>query len=208
MEVRWFARGSDFNPNQPFALGITCLSLNRPWASGLLLIIINFGLSRVDFILGDLGLRLRLGIDRILELVLLLKDINIWSLLRLNNSRIKPIYISFTIKGCVRLSVSHVLSCPFIISDLNTRAAKDIRHIDQLSDIARSFSVWKLILLSTGLNYWLYIDAHRIMESWWITQTNITNNSPFMFWIAKYCCLLLIYTLNNCTNQLKYSTNS
>ena len=82
------------------------------------------------------------------------------------------------------------------------RAAKDIRHIDQLSDIARSFSVWKLILLSTGLNYWLYIDAHRIMESRWTTQTNITNNSPFMFWIAKYCCLLLLYTLNNCTNQL------
>ena len=25
-------------PNQPFALGITCLGLNRPWASGLLLI--------------------------------------------------------------------------------------------------------------------------------------------------------------------------
>ena len=25
-------------PNQPFALGITCLGLNRPWASGFLLI--------------------------------------------------------------------------------------------------------------------------------------------------------------------------
>ena len=28
--------------------------------------------------------------------------------------------ISLTIKGCVRVSVCHVLSCPLIISDLNT----------------------------------------------------------------------------------------
>ena len=32
------ALGSNFNPNQPFALGITYLGLNLPRASGLLLI--------------------------------------------------------------------------------------------------------------------------------------------------------------------------
>ena len=45
------------------------------------------------------------------------------------------------------------------------KAGTNMGHIDQPSDIGRLTSVWKLILLSTGLSYCLCIDVWRKTEA-------------------------------------------
>ena len=83
------------------------------------------------------------------------------------------------------------VSCLILMGKFN-KAGINMGHIDQPSDIGRLTSVWKLILLSTGLSYCLCIDVWRKTKAEWKTQTIITNNSPFILWIAKNSCLLLL----------------
>ena len=83
------------------------------------------------------------------------------------------------------------VSCLILMGKFN-KAGINMGHIDQPSDIGRLTSVWKLILLSTGLSYCLCIDVWRKTKAEWKTQTIITNNSPFILWIAKNSCFLLL----------------